>query len=138
MILFDLAFLNDKVSKLEAEQNREDFWNDQKSALKVIDEYNDVKEERDTYVHVEKAHKEIEELLFACTDSDEDMRSLIEDLITDLTAEVKKFRQKLLFKGEFDKLTLHLKSIVVLVVPNHKTGLICFHVCMFVGANVIT
>ena len=109
MILFDLAFLNDKVSKLEAEQNRENFWDNQKAALKIIDEYNDAKDERDTYVHIEKSHKELEDLLFACTDSDEDMRSLIEELMSDLTKEVKQFRQKLLFKGEFDNLNATLE-----------------------------
>ena len=109
MILFDLAFLNDKVNKLEAEQNRENFWDNQKAALKIIDEYNDAKEERDTYVHIEKSHQEIKDLLFACSDSDEDMRSLIEDLINDLTSEVKTFRQKLLFKGEFDNLNATLE-----------------------------
>ena len=109
MILFDLAFLNKKISELEAIQNKEDFWSDQKAALKVIDEYNDAKEERDTYVHVEKSHKEIEDLLFACTDTDEDMRALIEELIDDLTKLVKQFRQRLLFKGEFDNLDATLE-----------------------------
>lgn len=109
MTLFDLAFLNNKVSELEAKQNEEHFWDDQKSALKIIDEYNDAKEERDTYLSVEKSHKEIEDLLFACTESDEDMRSLIEELISDLTQTVKKFRQKLLFKGEFDNLNCTLE-----------------------------
>lgn len=109
MILFDLAFLNNKVNELEAKQNEEHFWDDQKTALKVIDEYNDAKEERDTYLSVEKSHKEIEDLLFACTENDEDMRSLIEELISDLTQTVKKFRQKLLFKGEFDNLNATLE-----------------------------
>lgn len=109
MILFDLAFLNNKVNELEAKQNEEHFWDDQKSALKVIDEYNDAKEERDTYLSVEKSHKEIKDLLFACTENDEDMRSLIEELISDLTQTVKKFRQKLLFKGEFDNLNATLE-----------------------------
>jgi len=109
VILFDLAFLNNKVNELEAKQNEEHFWDDQKSALKIIDEYNDAKEERDTYLSVEKSHKEIEDLLFACTESDEDMRSLIEELISDLTQTVKAFRQKLLFKGEFDNLNATLE-----------------------------
>ena len=109
VILFDLAFLNNKVSELEAKQNEEHFWDDQKAALKIIDEYNDAKEERDTYVHIEKAHKEIQDLIFACTDEDEDMRALLEDLISDLTVEVKKFRQKLLFKGEFDNLNVTME-----------------------------
>ena len=109
MILFDLAFLNNKISELEVKQNADNFWENQKEALAIIDEYNDAKEERDTYVHIEKAHKEIQDLLFACTDEDEDMRSLIEELMSDLTYEVKKFRQKLLFKGEFDNLDCTLE-----------------------------
>ena len=102
MTLFDLAFLEDKIAKLEAEQNKEDFWSNQKAALKIIDEYNDAKEERDTYLKVSKANEEIKDLLFACSDSDEDMKGMIEELLNDLSKEVKIFRQKLLFKGQFD------------------------------------
>jgi len=103
VILFDLAFLNDKVSKLEKEQDRENFWDNQKEALAIIDEYNDAKEERDTYLHIEKAHKDIQDLLFACTEDDEDTKNFLDELITDLSKEIKVFRQRLLFKGEFDK-----------------------------------
>lgn len=103
MILFDLAFLNNKVNKLEIEQNRENFWDNQKEALAIIDEYNDAKEERDTYLHIEKVHKDIQELLFVCTDEDEDTKDFLDELIIDLAKEIKIFRQKLLFKGEFDK-----------------------------------
>lgn len=103
MTLFDLAFLNNKVEKLEIEQNREDFWNDQKKALAIIDEYNDAKEERDTYVQIEKSHKDIGELLLGTTDDDEDTKNFIDEMLTDLDKTVKVFRQRLLFKGEFDK-----------------------------------
>ncbi len=106
VILFDLAFLNNKIEELDKIQNQEGFWNDQKSAVKVIEEYNDTKEERDSYVHIETTHKDIEGLLFSCTDSDEDMRALLEEMIDELTKEVKTFRQKILFKGEFDKLNV--------------------------------
>ena len=109
MTLFDLAFLNNKISELELEQNKENFWDDQKRALKIIDEYNDAKEERDTYVKINSEHKEIESLLFGCSDSDEDMRSLLEELLDSLNVEIKAFRQKLLFKGEFDNLNVTLE-----------------------------
>ena len=112
MTLFDLAYLESKIKELEAEQNREDFWNDQKSALKVIDEYNDIKEEYDTYVKIEKNHKEINDLLFATSESDEDMKNLLDEMISDLAKNTRNFRQKLLFKGEFDKhdVTLEIHS----------------------------
>lgn len=109
MTLFDLAFLNDKILKLEIEQNKENFWDDQKSALKIIDEYNDAKEERDSYLKVTKANEEIKDLLFACTDNDEDMKQLIEEMLDELNSTVKSFRQKLLFKGEFDNLNVTLE-----------------------------
>lgn len=109
MILFDLAYLNKKINELEIEQNKEDFWTDQKSALKIIDEYNDYKDERDTYLKVEKAHKDITDLLNACTDDDLDTKAFVEEMINDLARDVKSFRQKLLFKGEFDKLNVTLE-----------------------------
>ncbi len=109
MILFDLDYLNNKVTQLEKEQNRENFWDDQKAALKIIDEYNDVKEERDTYLKIEKSHQDIKDLLFACSEEDSDTKSFIEELIVDLSKSVKTFRQKLLFKGEFDKLNIILE-----------------------------
>ncbi len=109
MILFDLDFLNKKVSKLEIEQNKEDFWNDQKAALAIIDEFNDAKEERDTYLNITKAHKDITDLIQACTDNDEDTKNFIEEMLDDLNKSVKNFRQKLLFKGEFDKLNAILE-----------------------------
>ena len=112
MTLFDLAFLDKKVKELEAKQNEDGFWNDQKFALKVIDEYNDAKEERDTYLKIESSHKEINDLLFATSESDEDMRQLLEEMLDDLSKICRNFRQKLLFKGEFDRhdVTLEIHS----------------------------
>ena len=104
MILFDLDYLNKKVEELEKIQNKDDFWNDQKAALAVIDEYNSVKEERDTYLKITKTHEDLKELFTATTNEDEDLNLLIEETLSDLEKEVKKFRQHLLFKGEFDNL----------------------------------
>lgn len=109
MTLFDLAFLDNKVTELEEKQNADGFWDDQKSALKIIDEYNDAKEERDTYLKIENSHKEIQDLLLGTVDSDEDMKNLLEEMIFDLEKLTKTFRQKLLFKGEFDKLDVTLE-----------------------------
>lgn len=112
MTLFDLAFLNNKINELEAKQNVDGFWDNQKSAVKIIDEYNDAKDERDTYLKITKQHQEISDLIFATTENDEDMRALLEEMIPDLEKLTKVFRQKLLFKGEFDKqdVTLEIHS----------------------------
>lgn len=104
MTLFDLAFLNNKIEELDIEQNKDGFWNDQKAALKVIEEYNNAKEERDTYVQIEKNHKDIKDLLASTPEEDTDLKELLEEMLVDLKKTTKKFRQRLLFKGEFDHL----------------------------------
>ena len=104
MTLFDLAFLNKKIEELDIEQNKDGFWNDQKAALKVIEEYNNAKEERDTYVQIEKNHKDIKDLLASTPEEDTDLKELLEEMLVDLKKTTKKFRQRLLFKGEFDHL----------------------------------
>ena len=109
MTLFDLVFLDNKVNELEKKQNEDGFWDDQKAALKVIDEFNDAKEERDTYLKITKNHKEIADLFLATSEQDEDMKALIEEMLDDLKKDTKIFRQKLLFKGEFDKLGVTLE-----------------------------
>lgn len=112
MILFDLAYLDKKITELEAQQNVDNFWDDQKAALKIIDEYNDVKEKRDTYIKISKSHKEVSDLLFATSENDEDMKALLEETLKDLEKETVIFRQKLLFNGEFDRndVTLEIHS----------------------------
>lgn len=112
MTLFDLTYLNNKVTELETAQNVDGFWDNQKTALKIIDEFNDVKDKRDTYIKIQKNHKEISDLLLATTETDEDMRSLLEEMIGDLAKETRNFRQKLLFNGQFDKndVTLEIHS----------------------------
>lgn len=102
MTLFDLAFLDKKITELDKEQNADGFWNDQKKALAIIEKYNDAKEERDTYLEITKNHKDINDLLFATASDDEDMLNLLDEMIVDLTKTVKTFRTKLLFKGECD------------------------------------
>ena len=109
MTLFDLDFLNDKITKLDIEQNKEGFWDDQKSALAIIEEYNDAKEERDTYISINKTFNDIGELIKGCSDADEDMRALIEEMIPELTKDATKFRQQLLFKGPYDNLNCILE-----------------------------
>ncbi len=102
MTLFDLTFLDKKITELDKEQNTDGFWNDQKKALAIIEKYNDAKEERDTYLEITKNHKDINDLLFATASDDEDMLNLLDEMIADLTKTVKTFRTKLLFKGEYD------------------------------------
>jgi hypothetical protein len=49
VVLFDLPKLQDEIAALDAEQNKEGFWNDQKSALAVVSRLSDIKGKVDGY-----------------------------------------------------------------------------------------
>ena len=44
MALFDLVKIKATIDKLESEQNEPNFWNDQKRAVKVVNELNNNKD----------------------------------------------------------------------------------------------
>ena len=44
MTLFDIDYLTKKVNELDIIQNKDNFWDDQKEALKVINEWESIKE----------------------------------------------------------------------------------------------
>ena len=49
VIHFDLASLTKKILELEEKMNAENFWNDQKSAMQVVNELNEAKEKKEQY-----------------------------------------------------------------------------------------
>lgn len=104
MILFDYASLEKKTKELEALQNDPDFWNDQKRAVSVVNEYNRVKETFGAYQKIIKTHRDIDELLKSTSQEDSDMRLLIEDTLNDLSNYIKELRSELFFTGKFDRL----------------------------------
>lgn len=104
MILFDYASLEKKTKELEALQNDPDFWNDQKRAVSVVNEYNRVKETFGAYQKIIKTHRDIDELLKSTSQEDSDMRLLIEDTLNDLSNYIKELRSELYFTGKFDRL----------------------------------
>ena len=102
MVLFDLAKLENEISILSEEQNKEDFWNDQKSALTVVDKLNDAKYKHDTFIQIQGDFAGVNELLSDPDASNEDMRSLIEETENSLKKKIHELRNELLFSGEYD------------------------------------
>lgn len=109
MILFDRGVLESKIKELDAKQNSEGFWDNQKTSLAVIDEYNEAKDKLDSYDSIIQQAAELKELIFGCTEEDADMRALIEELSTELENDVVNFRRRLLFNGEYDNLNAILE-----------------------------
>ncbi|MFA7377942.1 MAG: peptide chain release factor 2 [Bacilli bacterium] len=104
MTLFDYAFLEEKTKELEAIQNDPDFWNDQKRAVSVVNEYNRVKDTFGAYQKIIKTHRDIDELLKSTSQEDSDMLLLIEETLNDLSNYIKELRSELYFTGKFDRL----------------------------------
>ena len=105
-LLFDLEKLNSEINRLTIESEKEDFWNDQKSALKVIAELNKNKEIVEKYTEISSNLKDLEELLSL---EDESLYDQIDESISELSKAAKEFQIQILFTGEFDSLNAILE-----------------------------
>ena len=102
MVLFDLDKLNSEIAALDEEQNREGFWNDQKSALEVVNRLNDAKSKVQGYTAIKNDYDELSLLLDDPDSKTPDMRELIEGMEKELSKKIKELRVDLLFRGEYD------------------------------------
>ena len=109
MVLFDLPRLREKIASLEERQNQDGFWNDQKGALKVVNELSDLKKKVDGYTSLKKDYDDLEATLPDITADDSEMISLAKSLCDDLEKKAKDLRTLLLFSGEYDGLNVTLE-----------------------------
>ncbi len=108
MILFDLVSLKKEIADLESKQNQEGFWDDQKSAMMVVNRLSDIKEKVNGYEKASADLNDINELISSCDDKDAEMLELIETMESDLETSSKELRAILLFSGEYDALNCTL------------------------------
>ena len=104
-LLFDLDKLEKEIVSLREISEKEDFWADQKSALKVISDLNSKKSTYDTYFDIVSTYNGLEEML------DWEDESLLEELnqtFDRLKSLINEFEVERLFTGEFD----HLNAII--------------------------
>lgn len=104
MVLFDLAKIKNKIDELTALQDSPSFWNDQKKAIKIINELNNNKDIYDSFNQITNSYKDLKELLDSLSENDKEMLSFANDLYDDLLKNVNELRIKVLFTGEFDDL----------------------------------
>ena len=84
MVLFDLEKLKNDIASYTEEQNKESFWDDQKSALEVVNKLNDAKYKYDTYNQIRGDFDGVISLLEDPDASSEEVRGLIEDTDTEI------------------------------------------------------
>ena len=100
-LLFDLEKLDKEINELTAISEKEDFWNDQKSALKVISKLNFKRDIASKYRDLVANLNDLSELLDIADDS---ILESINDSFEQLKKDTKEFETTRLFSGEFDSL----------------------------------
>ncbi len=109
MVLFDLTKLNAEITELEAEQNKEGFWGDQRSALAVVSRLNDIKKNVETYTKISRDYQDVQEMIASASDDDAEMKELIGSMEDDLSKTIGDLRAILLFSSEYDALNATLE-----------------------------
>lgn len=89
-------------------QNKEDFWNDQNSALKIVGELSDLKSTVFAYKKISNTLKDVIAFFDDPTDGDE-LYDLLDKELLQLESDVEEFRKEVLFVGEYDSLPATLE-----------------------------
>ena len=105
-LLFDLDKLKTEITELQAKSEKEDFWNDQKSALSVINKLNSKKSVYEKYITLQNNHKDLLELIEL---DDESLLDSLNESFDELKGLVNEFETDRLFTGEFDNLNAILE-----------------------------
>lgn len=103
--LFDLAKLKDEISKDEMTMGKEDFWNDQKSAIEVVNRLNENRGVYDEYMKISTNYDNLKDFISLGEDAlDQETLSLIDIEFSQLEKQIDDMRMSILFSGEFDGL----------------------------------
>lgn len=105
-LLFDLDKLNNDISELTVQSEKEDFWSDQKSALKIVSELNFKRGIVAKYSEIASNFKDLEELIDMGDDS---ILESINESFEQLKLATQEFETERLFSGEFDSLNAILE-----------------------------
>ena len=105
-LLFDLAKLESEIKELQSISEKEDFWNDQKSALETINQLNSKRNTYEKYTNLTSNLTDLTELLEI---GDETLLESLNDSFDELKSSVNEFEVERLFNGEFDNLNAILE-----------------------------
>ena len=105
-LLFDLAKLDLEIKELSNLSEKDDFWSDQKNALKVISELNFKRDIVTKYRDIVANLNDLDELIDIGDDS---ILESINESFEELKKKTKEFETSRLFSGEFDSLNAILE-----------------------------
>ena len=103
MFLFDLASKKDEIQKYEEEINKQEFWDDNERAQKILQKNNDLKAVVEEYEGLQEDLEEIEVLIeLGLEENDESIEKDIEKSIKNLENKIDKVKIKTLLNGQYD------------------------------------
>ncbi len=105
-LLFDLDKLQSEINELQAESEKNGFWNDKRHSLEVINKLNSKKSIFEKYNSLTSTYKELLEMLEF---NDESFIDFVGDNLEELKKNVGIFEIERLFNGEFDNLNAILE-----------------------------
>lgn len=104
MTLFDVANLIKKAAELEDLSLKDDFWNNQREAAKIIDKKNEINYKIETYKKLSSKLKDLDEIFSTLSEEDPEMCELVESEFLEVEKELKELKRLVLFTGEYDSL----------------------------------
>lgn len=100
--------INQRILEIEEESLKEDFWNNQRTSQKIIEEKNSLMYKKDTYLNLEKTSKELENMAESVDNNDTEMLDLISDEFLNLEKKTKELQKLLLLSGPYDSANCYL------------------------------
>lgn len=104
MAHFDNEKINKRIKEIDELSLKDNFYNNQREAKKLIDERNDLVYKKETYLKLIKGILDLKDLVSVVSIDDIEMVELIENESNSLFFEIEELRKSVLFKGEYDSL----------------------------------
>ncbi len=104
MTHFDNAKINERIKEIDELSLKENFYSNQREAKKLIDERNELIENKEQYLSLLKQITDLKQLAFSISVDDFDMAELINSETTAIFSSIDGLRKKVLFNGEYDSL----------------------------------
>ena len=104
MAHFDNAKINNRIKEIDELSLKDDFYSNQREAKKLIDERNELVENKEKYLSLLKQIIDLKQLAFSINVDDFDMAELINSETTAIFSSIDELRRKVLFNGEYDSL----------------------------------
>ncbi len=102
MAHFDNEKINKRIDEIEELSLKENFYSNQREAKKLIDEKNELVENKNEYLSLIKEIKDIKDLAFSTNVDDLDMAELLNGESSAIFIKIEELRKKVLFNGEYD------------------------------------